>query len=77
MKMEKSKKLQQKDFSKCMLYLVVLHVLCCSVFNFVWPFCHGALKFDITRCLLQFSLNISSICNFNIHCPTLVSVNIY
>jgi len=49
MNVKKNPKHTQIVYSKCMLRLVAVRVLYCSLCLFVYgPFCHGALKLDLS-----------------------------
>jgi len=54
------KKIQKNTnniFSECLLRLCVLRVLCCSLCLFVYrPYCHGALKLDMSTLFTTFVL---------------------
>ena len=53
--MNKNGKIQKSVYSKCLLHLIVLRVLCCSKCLFLYrPFCHGAQELDISTFFAAF-----------------------
>jgi len=61
---EKSKS-HKKLYSECLLSPVVLRDLCCSMCLILyWPFCHGALKLEMSTLFTTFLLWTSLQCIF-------------